>query len=136
MKKSRKICFVTLLLLLVQFSACTMNNVSEVSSNNPVEESQSDNSNGDEDENGVYIVTFDTAGGSVIDPQTVLYGEKAVRPNDPTKNPDSKYEYVFAGWYFEDREWNFEIDIVRADMTLTAKWDVESIYTPPFTPSD
>ena len=113
-----------------------MNNVSEVSSNNSVEESQSDNPNGDEKENGVYIVTFDTAGGSVIDPQTVLYGEKAVRPNDPTKNPDSKYEYVFAGWYFEDREWDFENDIVRADMALTAKWEVESIYTPPFTPSD
>ena len=113
-----------------------MNNVSEVSSNNSVEESQSDNPNGDEDENGVYIVTFDTAGGSMIDAQTVLNGEKAVKPNDPTKNPDSKYEYVFAGWYFEDREWNFETDVVRADMTLTAKWDVESIYTPPFTPSD
>ena len=117
-----------------------MNNSSEVSSDNSVETSQEDNSgnnsSGDEDENNIYIVTFDTAGGSMIDAQTVLNGEKAVKPNDPTKNPDSKYEYVFAGWYFEDREWNFETDVVRADMTLTAKWDVESIYTPPFTPSD
>ena len=72
----------------------------------------------------------------MIDAQTVSYGETATKPNDPTKQPDSKYEYVFAGWYFEDREWDFDKDVVWANMTLTAKWTVESIYTPPFTPSD
>ena len=47
-----------------------------------------------------------------------------------------KEEYVFAGWYVGGEEWDFESDIVGENITLTAKWEVESIYTPPFTPSD
>ena len=82
-----------------------------------------------------FLVVFDTAGGTAIETQTVAKGGKIVKPADPTKT-DSKCDYVFAGWYVGDYEWNFERDIVTDDITLTAKWNVDGEYTNPFLPSD
>ncbi|MDR9824000.1 InlB B-repeat-containing protein, partial [Vibrio sp. FNV 38] len=43
----------------------------------------------------LFNVTFDTDGGSDVDTQTVISGEKAIRPEeDPTKEG-----YTFTGWY-------------------------------------
>lgn len=39
-------------------------------------------------------VTFETDGGSAVDPQSIVYGFKAVKPADPTKTG-----YKFSGWY-------------------------------------
>lgn len=140
MKMKRWIIIVALTLLLFPFSACNLNTssedysgTSEVSASGSASEDSMDDST-DED-NTVCIVSFDTGGGTVVANQTVQRGEKIVKPNDPTKLPDSKYEYVFAGWYVNETEWNFDTNMVSEDITLTAKWDVE-IYTPPFTPSD
>ena len=83
----------------------------------------------------MFEVIFDTAGGTAVASQTVLYGEKIKKPSDPTKN-DSKYEYLFEGWYLGDYEWDFETDTVSEDITLTAKWAIESEFTNPFLPSD
>ena len=66
-----------------------------------------------------HLVTFDTAGGSAVDAQTVGYGDKATRPADPTREG-----YVFAGWY-ADKEYSCEFDFdtpVTADVTVYAKW--------------
>lgn len=41
-----------------------------------------------------FSVQFNTMGGSAIAPQTVKYGNKAVRPSDP-----SKTGFVFENWY-------------------------------------
>ena len=117
----RWIIIVALTLLLFPFSACN------------TEHSSGGYSSGNEAE--VCIVLFDTGGGTAIERQTVHRGGKIVKPNDPSKLPDSRYEYIFAGWYVNETEWNFETNTVSEDITLTAKWDVE-IYTPPFTPSD
>ena len=81
-------------------------------------------------------VVFDSAGGTALASQTVLYGEKIEKPADPTKPNDSKYEYSFDGWYLGDYAWNFETDTVSGDITLTAKWKIESEFTNPFLPSD
>ena len=81
-------------------------------------------------------IVFDSAGGTAVAAQIVLYGEKIKKPTDPTKPNDSRYEYSFDGWYLGDYEWNFEIDTVSEDMTLTAKWKIESEFTNPFLPSD
>ena len=81
-------------------------------------------------------VVFDSAGGTAVASQTVLYGEKIEKPADPTKPNDSKYEYSFDGWYLGDYAWNFETDTVSGDITLTAKWKIESEFTNPFLPSD
>lgn len=83
-----------------------------------------------------YEIIFDSAGGTAVASQTVLYGEKIKKPSNPTKSNDSKYEYSFDGWYFGDYAWDFETDTVCEDITLTAKWKIESEYTNPFLPSD
>ena len=135
----RKTWLIALLLLTVQQSACNANSAFDSSDSSAVNSESSvdgSSSTGGENESNAYMVTFDAAGGSTIEPQTVLYGGKVVKPNDPTKAPDSKCEYVFVGWFFENRQWDFDKDIVWSNITLTARWQVESIYTPPFTPSD
>ena len=72
-----------------------------------------------------YTVTFDTDGGSSIDPQDILNGGKVTKPADPEKEG-----YLFTGvWLNGDFEWNFDIDIVTEDITLVAEW-IEISTTP------
>ena len=82
------------------------------------------------------VVVFDSVGGTAVASQTVLYGEKIEKPSAPTKPNDSKYEYSFDGWYLGDYAWDFESDTVSEDITLTARWKIESEFTNPFLPSD
>lgn len=66
------------------------------------------------------FVTFDTNGGSTVEPMEVGMDAMLQRPNDPIKEG-----YNFAGWYNSAYclvEWNFETDIVTTNMTLYAKW--------------
>ena len=68
-----------------------------------------------------YTVTFDTDGGSNAAQQTVHYGDKAVKPADPTKSG-----YTFDGWYTEaehNSEYKFDVP-VKKNITLYAKWNV------------
>lgn len=81
-------------------------------------------------------IIFDSAGGTAVAPQNVLCGEKIEKPADPTRQNDSRYEYSFDGWYLGDYEWNFDADTVSENITLTAKWKIESEFTNPFLPSD
>jgi len=66
------------------------------------------------------VVTFDSQGGSAISSQTAS-NYKVVKPTDPTRSG-----YIFGGWYREGAcigtAWNFNIDIVTADIKLYAKW--------------
>jgi len=69
-----------------------------------------------------YEIIFDTNGGSAVEKQTVLHGGLITQPQNPTKN-----EYNFNGWYYNDRLWNFDSNIVDKKITLVAKW--KSVYT-------
>ena len=72
-----------------------------------------------------YIVTFDSAGGTAVDSQTILNGGKVTKPEDPTRDG-----YVFEGeWMNGSFTWDFDIDIVTEDITLTASW-IEVSTTP------
>ena len=71
-----------------------------------------------------FTVKFETDGGTAVADKTVAAGEKVVKPEDPTKSG-----HVFADWYREaalTTTWNFASDVVNADMTLYAKWSVNS----------
>jgi len=57
--------------------------------------------------------------------QTVNYGEKAKKPENPVKEGSE-----FLGWYIGDNEYDFAT-VVKSDLTLTAKWKVNS-YTVTF----
>ncbi len=69
-----------------------------------------------------WIVSFNTNGGSAVDPVYAVKGEKITAPAAPTKSGNT-----FKGWYKEaelNNAWNFETDVVNNNTTLYAKWDV------------
>ncbi len=63
-----------------------------------------------------YTVSFDSAGGSAVDEQTVEHGKTVDKPADPTRAG-----FAFEGWYVGDREYDFT-QPVTSNITLTAKW--------------
>jgi uncharacterized repeat protein (TIGR02543 family) len=70
-----------------------------------------------------YTITFNSAGGSDVDEQTISEGGLATKPTDPTKDG-----FTFLGWVKDvlDSFWNFLSDIVTSNMTLTAIWEAIS----------
>ena len=66
-----------------------------------------------------FTVTFDSAGGSSVLPQTVASGGLVTEPTDPTR-----YGWSFGGWYDGTTAWTFATDTVSEDITLMADWDV------------
>lgn len=62
-------------------------------------------------------VTFTTNGGSAVDTQNILRGQKATKPvSDPTKEG-----YTFLGWYNGTEAYDFNLPVTEP-ITLTAKW--------------
>ena len=66
------------------------------------------------------IVTFDSNGGSSVDQQDVVKGEKATQPADPTKQ-----DYLFDGWYYGDTLYDFS-QPVNDNITLQAHWKTDT----------
>ena len=70
-----------------------------------------------------HTLTFETNGGSAINPVTVRHGNAVARPADPTKD-----KYTFIGWYV-DPEFTEEYDfatVLEADKTIYAKFELTS----------
>lgn len=63
-----------------------------------------------------YDVTFDSAGGTEVAPQTVEYGATVTKPADPTRD-----HFTFAGWYEDGMEFDFTKP-VEGNVELTAMW--------------
>lgn len=70
-----------------------------------------------------YVVTFDSDGGSAVEPVTVVEGEKVAQPTKP-----SKEGLNFAGWYLGETKYDFD-KAVTANITLKAKWSADPVYT-------
>src|SRR5699024_10624350 len=72
------------------------------------------------DDKEVYIVDFDSNGGSRVSSQKVEEGGKVVKPSNPTRDC-----YDFVGWYTNasfTKKYDFSTP-VTSDMTLYAKWE-------------
>ena len=66
-----------------------------------------------------FTITFDTQGGSKIEPIKIKAGATITLPNNPTKEG-----YVFEGWYLSDAfvEKFVATKTITGDITLYAKW--------------
>lgn len=70
--------------------------------------------------NQSYTITFETNGGSKIDPIQIGEGFILKKPQDPTKT-----DHAFVGWYTDTnltKAYDFD-DAVVGNMTLYAKWE-------------
>lgn len=66
-----------------------------------------------------FTVTFESNGGSEVDPQTIEYGNTVTQPDNPTKSGSA-----FSGWYSDEgltQSYDFSSS-VTSDITLYAKW--------------
>lgn len=78
-----------------------------------------------------YTVKFNSMGGNDIPDQTVASGQKATRPDNPTKADIASESYSFDNWYtstdngqtFSSTAFDFNTPIT-ASITLYAKWIV------------
>ena len=76
-----------------------------------------------------FTITFDSDGGSAVDPITVFDGGSAEAPKPPVKE-----NYEFLGWYYSGQPYTFGSSVQR-DITLTAKWKAKE-YTISFNPEN
>lgn len=65
----------------------------------------------------IYKVSFDSAGGSVVEPIEVAKGNTVTEPIQPKKQG-----YSFKGWYFNENLFDFSFGIVE-DIQLIARWE-------------
>lgn len=66
----------------------------------------------------VIEVTFDSSGGTEVDKQLVVKGQKITEPKVPVSEG-----YNFGGWYLGEEKFDFDT-IVNKDVTLKAKWKI------------
>jgi len=81
-----------------------------------------------------FTVTFQSASGTVVEPQTVSRGGTVTAPdNIPATRPwlpvglwrdelPMEDSYTFDGWLHGNAAWDIGTDTVTGDMTLTANW--------------
>lgn len=76
----------------------------------------------------LFTVKFESDGGSAVNAITVKSGEKIPEPKSPVKATLEK-QYAFKGWYYQDKKWDFENDVVTENIVLTAKWELTGDFT-------
>ena len=69
-----------------------------------------------------YTVTFDSNGGTNVASQTVIDGRTATEPTAPTMESGT-----FLGWTLNGADYDFDSE-VTSNITLVAKWSVETFY--------
>ena len=76
-----------------------------------------------------YVLSYDTDGGTVIDPHDLYMDDKLIIPPMPTKEG-----YLFDGWFYDTafaHAVDFEHDRMPAhDLTLYARWMTDDGYMP------
>lgn len=68
-----------------------------------------------------FTISFDSNGGTDVQGQHQMYGEKLEIPEPP-----SREGYTFTGWYKDPAcniQWDAESDTIETDMTLYAGWE-------------
>src|SRR5690554_136333 len=70
-----------------------------------------------------YTITFNSLGGSSVEPLTVNYNEAIIAPEEPTRTG-----YTFSGWYSDESLTNEYIftSMPANNITLYAKWSINT----------
>ena len=72
-----------------------------------------------------FTVTFDSNGGSEVQSLKIAEGGKVSKPQDPQRD-----NYIFDCWTYNSTKWSFEVDTVKSDITLIAKWvEASDVYS-------
>jgi len=79
-----------------------------------------------------FFVTFVADNGSSPTTMKVTEGKTVPKPEDPVKDaPEGLYKgppiCTFNGWYNGNTPWDFDKDIVSANITLKAKWSTNAV---------
>ena len=69
-----------------------------------------------------YTVTFVSGVEQHVESQTVKYGSYAEEPDVELE----KENYLFRGWYNGENEFDFKNTPIKADIELTAKWELDT----------
>ena len=64
----------------------------------------------------IFVVNFNTDGGTTIESQKISSGSSINIPKEPTKEG-----YSFLRWTYEETEWDFD-NIISNNITLKAEW--------------
>ena len=73
----------------------------------------------------IHVVTFNSCGGSSVEQQFVLHGEKAQKPEQPIKT-----KCKFVDWVDENNDhWVFNGFSITEDITLNAVWSEDFDYS-------
>lgn len=83
-----------------------------------------------------HSVTFVSNGGTAVDSQTVIHGNKAEKPENPTKTAIGTEKYAFENQYvsedggttLSDTAFDFDTPIEK-DITPYANWTVTKLYS-------
>ena len=67
-----------------------------------------------------YMVSFDSNGGSYVEPQSIVEGQKASEPTVPTKEG-----FEFKGWFLDGASYDFDTP-VNGSITLVANWEAKA----------
>ena len=71
-------------------------------------------------EPALYVVVFDSNGGSPVSPQRITEGEKLSEPDSPGREG-----YTFDNWYLDGERTPFDFNTpVFSDLTITASWNL------------
>lgn len=70
-----------------------------------------------DDLNEYYIVTFESNGGTEVLEQEVLKNNKAIKPDNPTREDGLVFQY----WTLDGEKYTFD-ELVESDITLVAVW--------------
>lgn len=71
----------------------------------------------------IYTVSFNSSGGTPVEPQYIEQGQKIIEPAEPTRT-----DGYFGGWTYNGQIWNFDRNTVASHMTLDAQWSQNPLF--------
>lgn len=72
----------------------------------------------------IYTVTFNSNGGTPVEPKYIVQGQKIMEPAEPTRTDG----WYFGGWTYNGQVWNFDRNTVASHMTLDAQWSYNPLF--------